>query len=101
MQFQEVNPFFEDVAGATVGGVEKTQTHIRIAEEDYPLHNNVLGRSRTASSPSGRGLGLARRMTNDGGLEGEGAVRSGGASGGGFLSRVKSIRKPRGEKRSP
>lgn len=83
MQMQEVNPFFEDIAG----GGEKT--HIRIAQEDYPPRG--LGRTRTASSP---GRGLTRRMTNDSGLEGE-------AKSGGFLSRVKSIRKPKGEKRSP
>jgi len=80
-KMQEVNPFFENLG---------EKGHIRIAEDERP---RILGRSRTASSP---GRGLTRRMTNDSALDVESK-----SLGGGLLSRVKSIRKPRGEKRSP
>lgn len=74
---QEINPFFSD-----------DKNRIRITEDD---RSRILARSRTTSSP---GRGLTRRMTNDGTEESKGL-------GSGLLSRVKSIRKPRGEKRSP
>lgn len=82
-KMQEVNPFFDDLN-------INERRNIRIAEDERP---RIMGRTRTASSP---GRGLARRLTNDSGLEAEPK-----SLGGGLLSRVKSIRKPRGEKRSP
>lgn len=95
----ENNPFFNEFNGGDknvpVKG-DKNQT-ITIREPERP------GRPRAPSSPQ-RPFGerLERRVTSDGS---SGAEQSSKPSGGGFLSRVKSLkggpRKPRGEKPLP
>ncbi|KAE8351709.1 Pal1 cell morphology protein-domain-containing protein [Aspergillus coremiiformis] len=81
----EKNPFFQDYDDAW----EKKGA--RIAEE-----SRGLGRARSSSSPK-QGAGLERRHTDDRsyGFE-EGRNANGG---GGFINRMKSLRKPRPERR--
>ncbi|KAE8167323.1 Pal1 cell morphology protein-domain-containing protein [Aspergillus tamarii] len=84
----EKNPFFQDYDDAW----EKKGA--RIAEE-----SQGLGRARSSSSPK-QNSGLERRHTEDrsyGYDEGRNANGSGG--GGGFINRMKSLRKPRPERR--
>jgi hypothetical protein len=89
----ETNPFFNEF---TKGDDSKKET-ITIREPEKP------GRPRAPSSPK-RPFGerLERRVTSDGS---SGVEQSSKPSGGGFLSRVKSLkggpRKPRGEKPLP
>lgn len=71
-----VNPFFKDYDAE----YEKKGAQIRAAEEK-------IGRARAPSSP-GRGHGLERKLTTD---SAEGA-EEGKSGGGGFLSRVKSLK---------
>lgn len=73
-----VNPFFKDYDK----DYEKKGAQIAFAEEQKP------NRARTPSSPN-RGMGLERKLTSDS----VGAEQ--GKSGGGFLSRVKSLKGPR------
>lgn len=76
------NPFFSNYDDA----YEKKGARIQIAEESRAPR--VVGRERAPSSPM-RGAALERRITNDGILNGnDGEARSGG----GFLSRVKSLK---------
>lgn len=84
-KIQERNPFFNDHDDA----YEKKGAKIQIAEEKNRVDNS-LGRERSMSSPRRAPLPglLERRVTNDG----TGALESEGKSGGGFLSRVKSLR---------
>ena len=81
----ENNPFFNNYNDA----YEKKGARIQIAEETRG--DRMVGRARAPSSPmrnAARGAALERRITNDGttGAEGE------GKTGGGFLSRVKSLK---------
>lgn len=90
---ESTNPFFSDYDDA----YEKKGQRIQIAEQQRP--NGSIGggedhtnaRSRALSSPKRVPTGgiLERRMTNDGAVGGP-AEPSGG--GGGFLSRVKSLK---------
>lgn len=82
---QETNPFFDDHDAA----YEKKGAKIQIAEEKNRVDGSV-GRERAMSSPKRAPLpgALERRVTNDG----TGMIDSEGKSGGGFLSRVKSLR---------
>ena len=82
---QETNPFFNDHDEA----YEKKGAKIQIAEEKNRVDSSV-GRERAMSSPKRAPLpgALERRVTNDG----TGVMESEGKSGGGFLSRVKSLR---------
>lgn len=79
----ERNPFFQDNYDAAY---DQKGAKIAAAEEQ-------VGRARAPSSPR-RGLGLERRITNDGSIhegndeEANGSVRTGG----GFLNRVKSLK---------
>jgi hypothetical protein len=81
----EKNPFFQDYDDAW------DKKGARIAEE-----SQGLGRARSSSSPK-QGSGLERRHTDDrpyGLDEGRNANGSGG-----FINRMKSLRKPRPERR--
>ncbi|KAF7588486.1 hypothetical protein BBP40_005654 [Aspergillus hancockii] len=82
----EKNPFFQDYDDAW------DKKGVRIAEE-----SQGLGRARSSSSPK-QGSGLERRHTEDRpyGLD-EGRNANGGS--GGFINRMKSLRKPRPERR--
>ncbi|GAB1193373.1 Pal1 cell morphology protein-domain-containing protein [Aspergillus pseudonomiae] len=84
----EKNPFFQDYDDAW----EKKGA--RIAEE-----SQGLGRARSSSSPK-QSSGLERRHTEDRsyGYD-EGRNANGGGGGGGFINRMKSLRKPRPERR--
>lgn len=80
----ENNPFFNNDNDA----YERKGARIQIAEE--PRGDRMVGRARAPSSPmrnAGRGAALERRITNDGSGESEGKT-----TGGGFLSRVKSLK---------
>lgn len=88
----ESNPFFSEFSK----GDDNKKESITILEPEKP------GRPRAPSSPK-RPFGerLERRVTGDGGSSADQAQKT---SGGGFLSRVKSLkgpRKPRGEKPLP
>lgn len=81
----ENNPFFSTYNDA----YEKKGARIQIAEENRG--DGMVGRARAPSSPmrgTARGAALERRITNDGTTGGEGE----GKTGGGFLSRVKSLK---------
>lgn len=100
------NPFFNDYDDA----YEKKGAKIQIAEElnrtersgsigggeeDINAAAAASARTRAMSSPkrNGGGLGLERRITNDGTLGGSGESNGlGTGAGGGFLSRVKSLK---------
>jgi hypothetical protein len=84
-KIQERNPFFNDHDDA----YEKKGAKIQIAEDKNRVDSSV-GRERAMSSPRRAPLPglLERRVTNDG----TGALESEGKSGGGFLSRVKSLK---------
>ena len=77
----ENNPFFNNYDDA----YEKKGARIQIAEDTRG--DRMLGRARAPSSPM-RGAALERRVTNDGAMGGDGEVKTGG----GFLSRVKSLK---------
>ena len=81
----ETNPFFNDHDEA----YEKKGAKIQIAEDKNRIDSSV-GRERAMSSPKRAPLpgALERRVTNDG----TGMADSEGKTGGGFLSRVKSLR---------
>lgn len=79
------NPFFQDYDEA----YEKKSVRIQEAHEDL---NGAGGRPRSISSPKAT-MGLERRVTNDGTLE-EPKANSG------FMNRVKSLRRPRPERRA-
>ena len=84
-KIQEMNPFFNDHDDA----YEKKGAKIQIAEEKNRVDSSI-GRDRSTSSPKrapAPGL-LERRVTNDG----TGVMDSENKSGGGFLSRVKSLK---------
>lgn len=76
----ENNPFFQDYDQE----YDKKGAKIQVAEEE----NNFKPRARAPSSPR-RGLGLERKATNDSTGLGSGED---GKVGGGFLSRVKSLK---------
>lgn len=81
---REKNPFFNDYDDA----YEKKGAKIQIAQEQSDAQGN--GRSRALSSPKRAATGgmLERRVTNDGTGMNDGESKSGG----GFLSRVKSLK---------
>lgn len=81
---REKNPFFNDYDDA----YEKKGARIQIAQEQSDAQGN--GRSRALSSPKRAAPGgmLERRVTNDGTGINDGESKSGG----GFLSRVKSLK---------
>ena len=89
-KIRETNPFFSDYDDA----YEKKGARIQIVEDQ----NRGSSRARAPSDPR-RLLGgvLERRTTNDGTGAGGDEVRSGG--GGGFISRVKSLRGGRRERK--
>ena len=83
--FGENNPFFNNYNDA----YERKGARIQIAEETRG--DRMVGRARAPSSPmrnAARGAALERRITNDGTTAGDGEVKTGG----GFLSRVKSLK---------
>lgn len=90
----ESNPFFSEFSK----GDDSKKENITIVEPE-----RLSGRDRAPSSPN-RGFGgrLERRVTSDGSSGADAPAKS---SGGGFLSRVKSLkggpRKPRAEKHLP
>lgn len=94
-KIKESNPFFNDYDDA----YEKKGAKIQIAEENNRQGSigggeeslNATVRSRAMSSPKrAPGLGLERRVSNDGAVPAESSNGAGG--GGGFLSRVKSLK---------
>lgn len=92
----ETNPFFNEFSK----GDDSKKESITIREPDKPT-----GRARAPSSPR-RGFGerLERRVTSDGSSGAEQPAAAAKQGGGGFLSRVKSLkgpRKPRGDKPLP
>lgn len=101
---RETNPFFSDDYDAAY---EKKGASIRIAEEQVGSGDDTVGTAPTPSSPMRGTLGgnaLERKFTNDPPtfmpIQPEGESKTGG----GFLSRVKSLRsggrgKPRPERR--
>ena len=99
-KIQETNPFFSDYDEA----YDKKGQRIQIAEQRNRTgsigggEEQVNARARAMSSPKRAATGgvLERRVTNDGTVQGHGHSDSTG-SGGGFLSRVKSLK---GGKRS-
>ncbi|KAJ9294509.1 hypothetical protein DTO271G3_6777 [Paecilomyces variotii] len=85
----ERNPFFQDYDDAW----DKKGAKIQMAEDSRPSYESG-GRARAASSPR-RPQGLERKDTDE-------RVNGGGdgiKSGGGFVNRMKSLRKPRPERR--
>ncbi len=80
-KISESNPFFNNYDDA----YEKKGAKIQIVEETRG--DRILGRARAPSSPM-RGAGMERGITNDGTTGGDGEVKIGG----GFLSRVKSLK---------
>ncbi|KAL5364994.1 Pal1 cell morphology protein-domain-containing protein [Aspergillus floccosus] len=80
------NPFFQDYDDAW----EKKGA--RIAEEG----SHDVGRTRSSSSPK-QSTGLERRYTNE--RPNSGSDENKNLGGGGFISRMKSLRKPRPERR--
>ncbi|KAE8150242.1 Pal1 cell morphology protein-domain-containing protein [Aspergillus avenaceus] len=86
IRVNEKNPFFQDYDDAY------ERKGVRIAEE-----SQGIGRTRSSSSPK-QPSGLERRYTDDRpyGLEENRAANGGG---GGFINRMKSLRKPRPERR--
>ena len=100
---RESNPFFNDYDAA----YEKKGASIKIAEEQVMDGDETIGRARAPSSPvrgGPSGYPLEKKITNDTPngmtLQPEGESKTGG----GFLSRVKSLRtggrgKPRPERR--
>lgn len=88
----EKNPFFQDYDDEW----DKKGAKIQLAEESRSSLGSA-GRSRSASSPR-RENGLERNLSNDRpyGSGGNDEMRAGG---GGFMTRMKSLRKPRPERR--
>ncbi|KKK15831.1 hypothetical protein P175DRAFT_0500413 [Aspergillus ochraceoroseus IBT 24754] len=84
----EKNPFFQDYDDAW----DKKGTRISSVEESRVVDG---GRVRSSSSPK-QTTGLERRFTNE---RGNTAFDDGKANGGGFINRMKSLRKPRPERR--
>ncbi|KAL4931071.1 Pal1 family protein [Aspergillus undulatus] len=81
----EKNPFFQDYDDAW----EKKGARINTAEDDYGMP--ITGRGRSSSSPKQTTAALERRHTDDRTNTG---VEEGKPAGGGFISRMKSLRKP-------
>ena len=88
----ERNPFFQDYDEA----YDKKGAKIQLTEEPDTVSDQI-GRSRAASSPR-RVPGLERRTTNE--LSGGEETRMGTSGPSGFMSRVKSLRKPRPDRRA-
>jgi hypothetical protein len=80
----EVNPFDNDYENA----YEKKGAQIKIAEQEKPPG---MGRNRAPSDTKG-GLGLTRSQTADGGAVRPPSGDGEKSSGGGFLSRMKSLK---------
>ncbi|KAL4809942.1 Pal1 cell morphology protein-domain-containing protein [Aspergillus unguis] len=80
----EKNPFFQDYDDA----YDKKGARIN-AEETAPA--SVPGRMRSSSSPKQRTTSLTRQYTDE---RVNGAEENKNAGGGGFISRMKSLRKP-------
>lgn len=101
-KIKETNPFFNN----RDDDYEKKGQKIQDAEQRLNRKDSIGGgedqinvRSRAMSSPKRtiNGLMLERRITNDGPTAGSGDANGGSGGGGGFLSRVKSLK---GGKRS-
>ncbi|PYI07933.1 Pal1-domain-containing protein [Aspergillus sclerotiicarbonarius CBS 121057] len=88
----EKNPFFQDYDDAW----DKKGAQINMSEE---ARGTGGARARSSSSPK-QPTGLERRFTNERSYTGfEEGKSSGGGGGGGFINRMKSLRKPRPERR--
>ncbi|OJJ95404.1 hypothetical protein ASPACDRAFT_64320 [Aspergillus aculeatus ATCC 16872] len=88
----EKNPFFQDYDDAW----EKKGAQITSSEE---ARDPVGGRARSSSSPK-QNTGLERRFTNERSYGGyDENKNAGGGGSGGFINRMKSLRKPRPERR--
>lgn len=85
------NPFFQDYDEA----YDKKGAKIQLSEEPDTISDQV-GRTRAASSPR-RVPGLERRVTNE--MSGGEDAKVGSSGPSGFMSRVKSLRKPRPDRR--
>lgn len=86
------NPFFQDYDEA----YDKKGAKIQLSEEPDTMPDQ-FGRTRAASSPR-RVPGLERRVTNE--MSGGEDAKVGSSGPSGFMSRVKSFRKPRPERRT-
>lgn len=91
LRANEKNPFFQDYDDAW----DKKGARINTAEESRSGIEG--GRARSSSSPK-QSTNLERRFTNDRSNTGGEDGKSGGG-GGGFINRMKSLRKPRPERR--
>ncbi|KAH2787928.1 hypothetical protein KXW38_004164 [Aspergillus fumigatus] len=90
LRANEKNPFFQDYDDAW----DKKGARINTAEESRSGIEG--GRARSSSSPK-QSTNLERRFTNERSNTGGEDGKSGG--GGGFINRMKSLRKPRPERR--
>ncbi|KAK2757094.1 hypothetical protein FQN54_005063 [Arachnomyces sp. PD_36] len=86
------NPFFQDYNDA----YDKKGAKIQLTDEPDTISDQP-GRSRAASSPR-RVAGLERRITNE--MSGGEDAKMGTSGPSGFMSRVKSLRKPRPDRRA-
>ena len=87
----EKNPFFQDYDDAW----EKKGAQINMSEE---ARGTGGARARSSSSPK-QPTGLERRFTNERSYTGFEEGKPSGGGGGGFINRMKSLRKPRPERR--
>lgn len=87
----ERNPFFQDYDEA----YDRKGAKIQLSEEPGTISDQT-GRERAASSPR-RVPGLERRVTNE--MSGGEDAKMGTSGPSGFMSRVKSLRKPRPDRR--
>ncbi|PWY87511.1 Pal1-domain-containing protein [Aspergillus heteromorphus CBS 117.55] len=89
----EKNPFFQDQDYDDAW--DKKGAQINISEEA----RGMTGRARSSSSPK-QNTSLDRRYTNERSNTGfEETKTTGGGGGGGFINRMKSLRKPRPDRR--
>lgn len=89
-RLNESNPFFQDYDDAW----DKKGAKIQQAEESK-LGGPIGGRVRSSSSPKQSIAFEERKLSNDRPLP----IEEGKPSGGGFMNRMKSLRKPRPERR--
>ncbi|EAW09917.1 Pal1 family protein [Aspergillus clavatus NRRL 1] len=92
LRTNERNPFFQDYDDAW----DKKGARISSVEESRSGHEG--GRARSSSSPK-QNTTLERRHTNERSAAGFEEGKTGGGGGGGFINRMKSLRKPRPERR--
>lgn len=82
----EINPFDQDYENAYA----RKGAQIRIAEQDRPSATRNL--SASSAIPAGQGRGLTRSITADNARPGSNEGEKPSSGGGGFLSRMKSLK---------